>query len=150
MLVSAATYAGRAVVRLVLLGLRACRERFGEFMGTRCGVQLLCGRRLVLAGLQALFFEPRAVRVAILPVSLAAVASSFAKATVEWALNEWNLQGLLNTALGKWVFARIDADGPDSLNLHMLRELACSRRCDVILGGRLRFSQCGVDLPMFG
>ena len=55
----------------MLLWLRACHEQLARFMGTRRGVQLVLGRRFVLARLRALFSKPRAVRDAILPVSLA-------------------------------------------------------------------------------
>ena len=75
-----------------------------RFVGTVRGVRLLRGQCLVLAGLQALFKEPQALREAILPVSLGAVARSFAKTTIDWVHEDWNMQGLLDMSFGQWVF----------------------------------------------
>ena len=95
-----------------------CRGAFVT-RGWLGSVQLLLGRRLVLAGLQALFQEPRAVREAILPVSLRAVA---AKITIDWAHKDWNLRGLLDTSFGQWVFPKVGVGERGDLALRVLQE----------------------------
>ena len=92
-----------------------------RFVGTARGVRLLLGRRLVLAGLQALFKEPRTVREAILPVSLGAVAPSFAKTTIDWVHEDWNMRGLLDTSFGQWVFSLVGVGEGGDLALRVLQ-----------------------------
>ena len=88
------------MLRLVLLWLKACNQRCPRFVGTARRVYLPLGRRLVLAGLKALSASLRAVREAIMPVSLAAVGPAFAQVTFDWLHEEWHKRGLLSEDLG--------------------------------------------------
>ena len=116
---SATTFARRAVLRLVLLWLKACGQLWPRIVGAARGVYLPLGRRLVLAGLQALSASPRAVREAIMPVSLAAVGPAFGQVMFDWLHDEWHERGLLSEELGMWAFDRMKT--ADAVALHMIR-----------------------------
>ena len=94
------------------------------------GVRLLLGRCLVLAGLQVLFKEPQVVCEAIRPVSLEAVALSFAKITIDWVHEDWNMQGLLDTSFGQWVFSQVSVGVGGDLTLWVLQQCDKLSACD--------------------
>ena len=94
-LVSATTFARRTVLRLDLLWLKACSQLCPRIVGAAHGVYLSLGRRLVLAGLQALSPSPQPAREAIMQVSLAAVGPVFGRVTFDWLHDVWHELGLL-------------------------------------------------------
>ena len=97
-LVSATTFAQRIVLRLTLLWLKACSRFCPRIVGAARGVYLPLGRRLVLAGLQAL---------SILPVSLATTGPVFGRVTFDWLHEAWNKCGWLSEDLGLWMLGEM-------------------------------------------
>lgn len=118
-LVSATTLTRRTVLRLILLWLKACSRLCPRIVGAARGVYLPLGRRLVLAGLQALSPSPQPAREAILLVSLAAVGPVFGRATFDWLHEVWNERGWLSEDLGRWMLGAMGT--ADEATLHMIR-----------------------------
>ena len=102
-----------------LLWLKAFSRLCPRIVGAARGVYLPLGRRLVLAGLQALSPSPRPAWEAIMPVSLAAVGPAFCRVTFDWLRDVWHERGLLSEDPGMRVLGEMKTAG--AVTLHVIR-----------------------------